>query len=74
MKKAAEGKLKGILQYTEDPIVSSDIIGNKHSSVFDAELTKVVGGNLVQIVTWYDNEMGYSQRTVDLVKEVAKRK
>ena len=70
MKQASETNLKGILEYTEEPIVSTDIIGNKHSSIFDSELTKVVGGNLVQVVSWYDNEMGYSQRIVDLVKSL----
>ncbi len=68
MKKASQGSLKGILEYSEEPLVSSDIIGNKHSSVFDSELTKVVGGTLVQVVSWYDNEMGYAQRLVDVVK------
>lgn len=65
-KKAAEGDLKGILEYTEDPIVSTDIIGNTHSVVFDADFTSVVG-NLVKIIGWYDNEYGYSNRLVDLV-------
>ncbi|MFH1391512.1 MAG: type I glyceraldehyde-3-phosphate dehydrogenase [Candidatus Diapherotrites archaeon] len=69
MKKASEGYLKGILEYTEEPIVSTDIIGNTHSSIFDAELTKVLG-NMVQVVSWYDNEAGYSKRTVDLVKSL----
>lgn len=68
MKKASQGSLKGILEYSEEPLVSSDIIGNRHSSIFDSQLTKVVGGNLVQVAAWYDNEMGYSQRVVDLVK------
>jgi glyceraldehyde 3-phosphate dehydrogenase len=67
MKAAAEGPLKGVLQYTEDPIVSSDIIGNPHSSVFDGLSTMVMDGNLVKIVSWYDNEWGYSNRVVDLV-------
>lgn len=70
MKKAALGPLKGILEYSEEPLVSTDIIGNRHSSVFDSELTKVLGGNLVQVVAWYDNEIGYSQRIVDLVKQL----
>lgn len=65
-KKAAESDLKGILEYTEDPIVSTDIIGNTHSVVFDADFTSVVG-NLVKIIGWYDNEYGYSNRLVDLV-------
>ena len=72
MKAAAEGELAGILEYTEDPIVSCDIIGNAHSSIFDAGLTMVLGGegNLVKCVSWYDNEWGYSNRVVDLAKIV----
>lgn len=70
MKAAAEGPLKGILQYTEDPIVSADIIGNPYSSIFDAELTSA-SGNLVKIVSWYDNEAGYSARAVDLMVRLA---
>jgi len=65
-KKAAENELKGILEYTEDPIVSIDIVGNPHSCIFDAELTSVIG-NMVKTVGWYDNEAGYSNRLVDLV-------
>ncbi|MFB1022109.1 MAG: type I glyceraldehyde-3-phosphate dehydrogenase [Vicingaceae bacterium] len=68
-KTAAEGELKGILAYTEDPIVSIDIIGNKHSSIFDAQLTSVIG-NMVKVVGWYDNEIGYSNRLGDLVEKV----
>ena len=70
MKKAAEGELAGILEYTEDPIVSIDIVGNDHSSIFDSGLTMVMGGksNLVKVVSWYDNEWGYSNRVKDLVK------
>ena len=70
-KKAAEGRLKGILQYTEDPIVSADIIGNTHSAVFDANLTAVLGdkNKLVKVVAWYDNEMGYSSRLVELIEK-----
>ena len=71
-KAAAEGRLNGILQYTEDPIVSSDIQGNPHSSIFDAELTNV-SGNLVKVSSWYDNEWGYSNRLVDLTEYVAER-
>jgi glyceraldehyde 3-phosphate dehydrogenase len=67
MKKAAEGELKGILEYTEDPIVSVDILGNPTSCLYDAELTSIVG-KMVKIVGWYDNEAGYSNRLVDLVK------
>ncbi|TAF65823.1 MAG: type I glyceraldehyde-3-phosphate dehydrogenase [Cytophagales bacterium] len=69
MKKAAESSLKGILQYTEDPIVSVDIIGNPHSCIFDAELTSV-NGNLAKVVGWYDNEAGYSNRVADLIAKL----
>lgn len=65
----AKGKLKGILDYTEDPIVSVDCVGNKHSCLFDAQLTSVIG-NMVKIVGWYDNESGYSARLVDLVRKI----
>ena len=70
MKAAAEGELAGILEYTEDPIVSSDVLGNPHSSVYDARLTMVLGekSSLVKCVSWYDNEWGYSNRVKDLVK------
>lgn len=66
MKEAAEGSMKGILEYCTDPIVSIDVIGNPHSCVFDAALTSV-NGNLVKVMGWYDNEAGYSQRVCDLV-------
>ncbi len=66
MKKAADGSLKGILEYTEDPIVSVDIIHNPHSSIFDAQSTMVLG-KTVKILSWYDNEWGYSNRVVDLI-------
>ena len=68
---AAEGPLKGILLYTEDEIVSSDIVTDPHSSIFDAGLVKVIDGNLVKISSWYDNEWGYSNRLVDLTVLVA---
>jgi glyceraldehyde 3-phosphate dehydrogenase len=71
MKKAAEGPMKGYLQYTEDPIVSQDVVGNPHSSVFDAKLTMKVADCMVKVISWYDNEWGYSNRVVDLVKRVA---
>ena len=67
LKSAANNGLKGILAYTEDPVVSSDLLHNPNSSIVDAELTKVLGGNLVKVVAWYDNEWGYSNRVVDLV-------
>jgi len=66
-KKAAGGAMKGILSYTEDPIVSSDIIGDTHSCIFDAECTMVLTDNFVKVVGWYDNEWGYSCRVVDLI-------
>ncbi|MFH1665843.1 MAG: type I glyceraldehyde-3-phosphate dehydrogenase [Candidatus Omnitrophota bacterium] len=72
MKKAAEGELKGIMEYTEDPIVSCDIIGNPHSCVFDAGSTMVIDKNLVKVIGWYDNEWGYSNRVVDLAGLLAK--
>lgn len=71
MKKASEGYLKGILEYCTDPIVSSDIVGNNHSSIFDSLLTQVIGGNFIKVVSWYDNELGYSSRLVDLVKKIS---
>lgn len=71
IKSAAEGPLKGIIQYSEDPLVSTDIIGNPHSSVFDAGSTQVLGGNLVKVLSWYDNEWGYSNRVVDLIDRMA---
>jgi len=67
MKAAAEGPMKGILEYTEDPLVSVDIVGNTHSSIVDSLLTKVIGGNFIKIISWYDNENGYSCRMADLV-------
>lgn len=68
---AADGPMAGILEYNEDPIVSTDIIGNPHSSVFDAAGTQVLGGNLVKVMSWYDNEWAYSNRVVDLVERLA---
>ena len=70
-KEAANGDLKGILEYNEDPIVSSDIVGNTHSCIFDAPLTMVMDGTSVKVVGWYDNEMGYSSRLADLMEKVA---
>ncbi|MCI1746835.1 MAG: type I glyceraldehyde-3-phosphate dehydrogenase [Acidipropionibacterium sp.] len=72
VKKAAEGPLKGILAYTEDPIVSTDIVHDSHSSIFDATETKVIG-NLVKVLSWYDNEWGYSNRLVNLTSLVASK-
>ena len=72
LKAAAEGDLKGILEYTEDPIVSSDVIGNPASSVIDGLFTAVIDGNMVKVLSWYDNEWGYSNRCLDLFKKMAK--
>lgn len=71
VRKAAEGKMKGILEYTEDPIVSADIIGNPSSCIFDS-LSTMVLGNLVKVVGWYDNEWGYSCRVVDLLSKLSR--
>jgi glyceraldehyde 3-phosphate dehydrogenase len=73
LQKAAEGPLKGILAYTEDPVVSTDLLHNSNSSIVDAELTKVLDGNLVKVVAWYDNEWGYSSRIVDLIAFLGKK-
>lgn len=70
MKKAAQAEMKNILEYTEDPIVSTDIIGNPHSCIFDSQLT-AVHGNIVKIFGWYDNEFGYSSRSADLIARFA---
>jgi len=72
MKAAANGKLKGVLAYEEQPLVSIDFKGNAHSSIFDPALTQMIGENHVKVVSWYDNEMGYSNRLVDLSVLVAK--
>jgi glyceraldehyde 3-phosphate dehydrogenase len=75
MKQAAEGELKGILEYTEDPIVSSDVLHSTYSSVFDAKLTMVLGekSNFVKVFAWYDNEWGFSNRMVDFIEMVGKK-
>lgn len=71
-KKASENHLKGILEYTEDPIVSIDIVGNPHSCIFDSQMTSVIG-NMIKIVGWYDNETGYSSRIIDLIRYLPKK-
>ena len=75
MKKAAEGSMKGILEYTEDPIVSSDVLHSTYSSVFDAGLTMVLGepSNFAKVFSWYDNEWGFSCRMVELIELVGKK-
>lgn len=71
MRAAAEGPMKGILEYNSDPIVSSDIVGNTHSCIFDSTWTTAIGGNMVKVLGWYDNETGYSNRTADLIAQLA---
>jgi len=73
LKAAADGPLKGILAYTEDPVVSTDMMHNPNSSIVDSQLTKVLGGNLLKVVSWYDNEWGYSMRVIDLAAYLAKK-
>jgi glyceraldehyde 3-phosphate dehydrogenase len=70
MRRAAAGPLRGILEYSEAPIVSSDIIRNPHSAIFDAPSTKVLGGDLIKVIAWYDNEWGYSSRVLDLIQRL----
>lgn len=72
MKTAAEGPMKGVLEFTEDPLVSRDIIDNPHSSIFDSLLTQVINGNMVKVVSWYDNEYGYSLRLAELAVKMSK--
>ena len=72
MKKAAEGPMKGVLEYSEENLVSIDIVDNKHSSIFDSKLTQVLDNNFVKVVSWYDNERGYSTRICDLTEKMAK--
>jgi glyceraldehyde 3-phosphate dehydrogenase len=73
MKKAADGPMKGILGYTDEPLVSSDYIGDPRSSIFDATMTQVIGGNFVKVFSWYDNEWGFSNRMLDLAQLVASK-
>jgi glyceraldehyde 3-phosphate dehydrogenase len=73
MKKWADGPMKGILQYCDEQLVSVDFNGNPHSSIFDATLTKVMEGNMVKVISWYDNEWGYSSRLRDLIIKISKR-
>jgi len=72
IRKAAEGPLKGILQYMDEPLVSADFVGNRHSSIFDAPSTKVLEGNFAKVLAWYDNEMGYATRVADLAVRMGK--
>ena len=72
LKEAAEGKMKGFLAYSDEPLVSIDYLGNPHSSIVDGKSTMVIEGNLIKVLSWYDNEWGFSCRMIDLVKLVAK--
>ncbi|RZK62739.1 MAG: aldehyde dehydrogenase, partial [Hymenobacter sp.] len=71
-KAASEGALKGILEYSTDPLVSTDIVGNPHSCIFDSQLTST-NGTLAKVVGWYDNEFGYSTRTADLIQKLGEK-
>jgi glyceraldehyde 3-phosphate dehydrogenase len=73
LKAAAEGPMKGVLEYSTEPLVSTDILHNPNSSIVDSDLTKVIGGNLLKVVAWYDNEWGYSNRVVDLIVFMGKQ-
>ncbi len=73
LRAAADGPLQGILGYTEDPVVSSDFLHDPRSSIVDASMTRVTGGNLVKVLSWYDNEWGFSCRVIDLIRLLAKR-
>lgn len=73
LQEAAEGSLKGILAYTDEDLVSSDFKGNSNSSIIDSKMTKVMGGNMVKVLTWYDNEWGYSCRVIDLARKLAEK-
>src|SRR5207237_8018430 len=73
MKEYADGPMKGILAYTEEPLVSMDLKGNPHSSIFSALDTLVIGGNLIKAIAWYDNEWGYSVRVTDLANYIASK-
>jgi len=73
LKKAAEGELKGIMAFSEEPLVSADYRGDAHSSIVDGLSTMVIGGNMVKVLAWYDNEWGYSNRVVDLIKYIAEK-
>jgi glyceraldehyde 3-phosphate dehydrogenase len=67
VKEASESSMKGVLQYTDEPLVSSDIVGNPHSSIFDSGITKMIGPRMLKVLSWYDNELGYSSRMVDML-------
>ena len=72
MKKAAEGEMKGVLDYTEDAVVSSDFLGDKHTSIFDAKAGIALTDTFVKVVSWYDNEIGFSNKMLDMAAHIAK--
>ncbi len=72
MKAASEGELKGILGYTEDAVVSTDFNGDTHTSIFDAAAGIALNDNFVKVVSWYDNEIGYSNKVLDLIAHISK--
>lgn len=72
MKEAANGELKGILDYTEDDVVSSDFLGDTHTSIFDANAGIALTDTFVKVISWYDNEIGYSNKVLDLVRHMYK--
>ncbi len=73
MKRAADGELKGILEYCDEPLVSADFIGDPHSAIFDAALTKMLGHRMVKVFAWYDNEWGYACRLADVARLIARQ-
>jgi glyceraldehyde-3-phosphate dehydrogenase/erythrose-4-phosphate dehydrogenase len=73
MKEAADGPMKGVLAYTEEPVVSSDFIGDPHSSIFDADACIELNDRFLKVVSWYDNEFGYASRCVDMLQYLAQR-
>ena len=73
LKAAADGPLLGVLGYTEEPLVSTDFLGDSRSSIIDGQMTRVIGTNMVKILAWYDNEWGYSCRVLDLVKMMGEK-
>ena len=74
MKEASEGEMKGILGYTEDEVVSQDFLGDARTSIFDAKAGIALNNNFVKVVSWYDNEWGYSNKLIDIVQELARLK
>jgi glyceraldehyde 3-phosphate dehydrogenase len=71
LKSAADGPLRGVLEYTAEPLVSKDFNGNPHSSIVDGLSTSVIDGNMAKVLSWYDNEWGFSNRVVDLIQRIA---